>query len=155
MYKRNMISGAVVLAVFVFLLVQAGSLGEQAAYWPRFVCVIGMLLSLGNIVTSGMALKKEQAAGKAGEEGLFPLTRKQIVNALIVLVILAVWGYGISHVGFLVTSVVCMSAVFLIFMPEKSMKLRIRNIVIAILVGALFYFLFRQLGVRFPKTILM
>ena len=155
MYRKNMISGAVILAVFVFLLIQAGSLNEQAAYWPRFVCVIGLLLSLGNIMTSGLALKKERAAGSAGEEGLFPLTGKQIVNALIVLLVLAVWGWGISRIGFLVTSVVCMSVIFLVFMPEKDMKLRVRNVLIAVAVGALFYFLFRQLGVRFPKTILM
>ncbi|MBQ7534448.1 MAG: tripartite tricarboxylate transporter TctB family protein [Stomatobaculum sp.] len=155
MYRRNIISGAVVLSFFIFMIIQGGSLSEQAAYWPKFVCTVGLVLSLGNILSSALALKKEGAEGKAEQEPLFPLTGTQIRNGLIVLVILAVWGYGIGNIGFLVTSVVCMSATFLIFMPEKDMKKRITNVIIAILVGAVFYFLFKQLGVHFPKTILM
>ncbi|MGP1349139.1 MAG: tripartite tricarboxylate transporter TctB family protein [Stomatobaculum sp.] len=114
-----------------------------------------MLLSFGNILNSAPALRKEKAEGKTEQEPLFPLNGVQIRNGLIVLVILAVWGYGIGNIGFLVTSVVCMSATFLISMPEKDMKKRITNIMIAVLVGAVFYFLFKQLGVHFPKTILM
>lgn len=114
-----------------------------------------MLLSFGNILNSAPALRKEKVEGKTEQEPLFPLNGVQIRNGLIVLVILAVWGYGIGNIGFLVTSVVCMSATFLISMPEKDMKKRITNIMIAVLVGAVFYFLFKQLGVHFPKTILM
>ena len=151
MSRKNILSGVIVLAVFIFFFIQSGMLNEQAAYWPKFVCVVGILLSAGSLVQSFLALRREGEAAEA----LFPLTGAQIRNALIVLVILAVWGWGISNIGFLVTSVVCMSATFLIFMPEKDMKKRLINILIAVIVGAVFFFLFKELGVRFPRTILM
>lgn len=60
-----------------------------------------------------------------------------------------------TTIGFLVSSVVALCAIALVFEPVKSKQNLVRDIVVCVIFGVAFYFLFKFLGIHFPRTLLM
>lgn len=150
MNKRNCISSFVVLALFAFFFWKAMSLKASAAYWPKLICVVGMVLSFINALVAGVKWAKEKDG-----VSIFPLNRKQIINSLILLVVAVVWVYSIPRIGYLVSSFVATCILVLVFEPVKDWKHLVRDVAITLVFSGLIYGLFALLGVHFPKGLLI
>ena len=151
MEKRNCVTSLICAAVFAFFLFQCNSLSETAAYWPRIICIVGLVLAGLEILLEGF--KWSSSTDK--QEKLWALTPTQTKNSLILLGILILWIAGLTTIGFLVSSVAALCVIALVFDPRKSKKNLIRDIVACAVFGIIFYFLFKFLGIHFPRTLLM
>ena len=151
MQKRNCISSLVCAAVFAFFLIQCASLSASAAYWPRIICIVGLSLSVLEIVLEG--IKWSKAAAK--QEKLWPLSAAQTKRSLSLLGILVLWILGLNTVGFLVSSVLALCAIALVFEPIRDKKHIILDIIVCAVFGVVFYFTFQLLGIHFPDALLI
>lgn len=151
MQKKNCFTSVICALVFLFFLIQCNSLSETAAYWPRMICIVGLVLAGLEILIEGY--KWSKTAGE--QEKLFPLDAEQTKRSGILLGLLILWIAGLTTLGFLVSSVLALCAIAVIFEPEKSKKNIIRDVVVCVIFGIVFYFTFKLLGIHFPKTLLM
>ena len=151
MQKKNCFTSLICAAIFLFFLFQCNSLSETAAYWPRMICVVGLVLSVLETVLEG--IKCVNTAGD--QEKLWPLTGEQTKRSLILLGLLVLWIAGLTTIGFLVSSIVALCAIAIIFEPVKDKKHLIRDIVVCVLFGILFYITFKFLGIHFPRALLI
>lgn len=151
MQKKNCVTSLVCAAVFLFFFFQCNSLSETAAYWPRIICIVGLVLAGLEIVLEG--IKWSKTAGE--QESLWVLTPEQTKNSLILLGLLILWIAGLTTIGFLVSSVLALCAIAVVFDPQKSRKHLIRDVVVCVIFGLLFYFVFKFLGIHFPRALLM
>lgn len=151
MQKKNCFTSLICAAIFLFFLFQCNSLSETAAYWPRMICVVGLVLSVLETVLEG--IKWVKTAGD--QEKLWPLTGEQTKRSLILLGLLVLWIAGLTTIGFLVSSIVALCAIAIIFEPVKDKKHLIRDIVVCVLFGTLFYITFKFLGIHFPRALLI
>lgn len=151
MQKKNCFTSLICAAIFLFFLFQCNSLSETAAYWPRMICVVGLVLSVLETVLEG--IKWVKTAGD--QEKLWPLTGEQTKRSLILLGLLVLWIAGLTTIGFLVSSIVALCAIAIIFEPVKDTKHLIRDIVVCVLFGILFYITFKFLGIHFPRALLI
>lgn len=151
MQKKNCVTSLICAAVFLFFLFQCNSLSVTAAYWPRIICIVGLVLSGLEILLEG--IKWSKAVGE--QEKLWVLTGEQTKHSLMLLGILVMWIAGLTTIGFLVSSVVVLCVIAVVFDPKKSRKNLVRDIVACIVFGLMFYFLFKFLGIHFPKALLM
>lgn len=151
MQKRNCFTSLLCAALFLFVLVQCNALAESAALWPRLVCCVGLGLAGLEILVEGI-----QWARHPGEQqGLWALTPEQTKRSAILLGLLLLWIAGLTTIGFLVSSVAALCAIALVFEPVKNKQNLVRDIVVCVIFGVAFYFLFKFLGIHFPRTLLM
>ena len=151
MQKKNCFTSLICAAVFLFFLLQCNTLSETAAFWPRMICVVGLALSVLEFVLEGIKLVK--TAGE--QEKLWSLTGEQTKRSLILLGLLVLWIVGLTTIGFLVSSVAALCAIAIVFEPIKDKKHLLRDVVVCILFGVLFYVTFKFLGIHFPRALLM
>lgn len=151
MQKKNCFTSVICALVFLFFLFQCNALSETAAYWPRMICIVGLVLAGLEIVTEGY--KWSKTAGE--QEKLFPLNGAQTKRGAILLGFLILWIAGLTTLGFLVSSVLALCAIAIAFDPDKSKKNILRDIIVCVIFGIIFYFTFKFLGIHFPKTLLM
>lgn len=151
MQKKNCVTSLICAAVFLFFFFQCNSLSETAAYWPRIICIVGLILAGLEIVLEG--IKWSKTAGE--QESLWVLSPEQTKNSLILLGLLILWIAGLTTVGFLVSSVLALCVIAVVFDPQKNLKHLIRDVVVCVIFGVLFYFLFKFLGIHFPRALLM
>lgn len=151
MQKKNCVTSFICALVFLFFLLQCNSLSESAAYWPRMICIVGLILAGLEIALEGY--KWSKTAGE--QEKLLPLNADQTKRSGMLLGLLVLWIAGLTTLGFLVSSVLALCAIAIVFDPEKTKKNMIRDVVVCVLFGIIFYFTFKFLGIHFPKTLLM
>ena len=151
MQKKNCFTSLICAALFLFLLLQSSSLSETAACWPRMICVVGLILSALEFALEG--IKWVKTAGE--QEKLWPLTGEQTKRSLIFLGLLALWIAGLTTIGFLSSSVVALSVIAVIFEPVRDRKHLIRDVIVCVLFGILFYVTFKLLGIHFPRALLI
>lgn len=138
-------------AFFAFFLVYTvTATAEEAAFWPKLVCTVGMALSAVNVAIYGTKWMKEKDSLP-----VFPLTGAQTVRALLLTVIMMVWVFCLEKLGFLTASVLSVLVIILIFEPVKDKKHIIRDVIAGIIFSFILYELFTLLGVHFPAGILM
>lgn len=150
MNKRNFITGLFVLAFFAVFYFVAGELKSSAAFWPRFVCMIGMMLSAANTVLSGIKWMKD-----TDQATVFPLTGAQIKRGAILTVMAVAWIFAIPRLGFLVSALLFSCVIALVFEPVKDRKRIIRDVVTTLAFSVLLYLMFSLLGIHFPKGLLI
>lgn len=151
MQKKNCVTSLICAAVFLFFFFRSNTLNETAAYWPRIICVVGLILAGLEIALEGV--KWSKTAGE--QEKLWVLNASQTKNSLILLGILVLWIAGLATIGFLISSILALCVIALVFDPQKSRKNLICDVVICIMFGLIFYFLFKFLGIHFPRALLM
>lgn len=151
MHKKNCITSLICAAVFAFFLYQCAALSVSAAYWPRMICIVGLTLSVIEIVMEGIKWKK--TAGD--QEKLWVLTADQTKRGAILLGVLILWIIGLDTLGFLVSSILALCVIAVIFDPHRTKKNIIRDVVACVVVGVAIYVLFGYLGIHFPKALLM
>ena len=151
MQKKNCVTSLICAAIFAFFLFQCASLSDSAAYWPRMICVVGLVLCGLEVALEGV--KWYRTAEE--QEKLWALSAAQTKRALILLGILVLWCMGLNTIGFLVSSLAALCAVAVYFEPEKTKRNLIRDVVACLVVGVIVYFLFGYLGVHFPRALLM
>lgn len=151
MQKKNCFTSLICAAVFLFFFFQCNSLSETAAQWPRMVCIVGLTLSVLEIILEGV--KWARTVGQ--QEKMWPLNVEQTKRSLLLLGLLVLWIAGLNTIGFLVSSVVALCAIAVIFEPIKDKKRLIRDVVVCIIFGVVFYVAFKSLGIHFPKALLM
>ena len=151
MQKKKCITSLICAAVFLFFFFQCSSLTEAAAYWPRMICIVGLTLSVLETALEGV--KWAKAAGQ--QEKMWPLTAAQTKRSLILLGLLVLWIAGLTTIGFLVSSVAALCAIAIVFEPIKDKKHLIRDVVVCVIFGIIFYVTFKFLGIHFPRALLM
>lgn len=151
MQKKNCVSSLICAAVFLFFFFQCNSLSETAAYWPRIICIVGLALAGAEIALEGIKWRRNTNE----QEALWVLTPEQTKNSLILLGLLLLWIAGLTTIGFLVSSVLALCAIAVAFDPQKGKKNIVRDIVVCIIFGLIFYFLFKFLGIHFPRALLL
>lgn len=115
------------------------------------ICVAGLALSMLEIAMEG----RKWYRTADGQEKLFPLNGKQIERSLLLLGLLILWVAGLTTIGFLVSSVLALCAISVCFEPIKTQKNILRDIAVCILFGLIIYFIFKYLGIHFPRALLM
>lgn len=151
MQKKNCITSLICAAIFLFFFFQCSSLTEAAAQWPRIICVVGLVLSIAEAALEGV--KWSKAVGQ--QEKMWPLSAGQTKRSLILLGLLILWIAGLTTIGFLVSSVVALCAIAVIFEPIKDKKHLIRDVVVCVIFGIIFYVTFKFLGIHFPRALLL
>lgn len=151
MQKKNCFTSFICAAVFIFFLIQCNSLSTTAAYWPRMVCIVGLILSCLEIALEGY--KWYRTAG--AQEKLFPLNGAQTRRALILFGVLFLWCLGLSTLGFLVSSILAMCAIAVYFDPHKTRRNVLRDIAVCLVLGVLVYYMFGYLEVHYPRALLI
>lgn len=151
MQKKNCITSLICAAVFLFFFFQCGALTETAAQWPRMICAVGLALSIAEAALEGV--KWNRAVGQ--QEKMWPLSAGQTKRSLILLGLLVLWIVGLTTIGFLVSSVAALCAIAIVFEPIKDRKHLIRDIVVCVIFGIIFYVTFKFLGIHFPRALLL
>lgn len=151
MQKKNCITALICAAIFLFFFFQCNFLTKTAAYWPRMICVVGLALSILEAALEGV--KWTMTAGQ--QEKMWPLTAAQTKRSLILLGLLILWIAGLTTIGFLVSSVAVLCAIAVIFEPIKDKKHLIRDVVVCVIFGIIFYVTFKFLGIHFPRALLL
>ena len=154
MEKRNCISTMVLAAIFAFFLVQCNKLSVTAAYWPRIICIVGLALAALELLLEGIKWCKKAKGGEK-QKALWPLNREQTLRSLILLGVMVLWIMGLKWIGFMVSSAVALAAIAVVFEPVKTRNHILRDVLIGAGFAVLFYFVFKLLGIHFPKTLLM
>lgn len=151
MEKRNCVTSLLCAAIFAFFLFQCNSLSTAAAYWPRIICIVGLVLSGLEILLEGIKWSRNTEK----QAKLWVLTPQQTKNSIVLLGILILWIAGLTTIGFLVSSAAALCVISIVFEPNKSKKKIIRNLIVCIIFAVIFYSLFKFLGIHFPKALLM
>lgn len=151
MEKRNCVTSLICAAVFTFFLLQCNALSTAAAYWPRIICIVGLILSGLEILLEGIKWNRNTEK----QEKLWVLTPQQTKNSILLLGLLILWIAGLTSIGFLVSSAAALCAISIVFEPNKSKKKIIRNLIVCVVFAVIFYSLFKFLGIHFPKALLM
>ena len=128
MTKNNKIAGVILLAFFGIALYMASSFPTQSAYFPKVICILGILLSVILIVLAFVQEKN----GKGGEaKPLSPKAKKMI--AIMTALIIA-YAIGITTLGFAVSTFLYIVVTGLILYPEKITKKPVIIVVAAALI---------------------
>lgn len=132
MAKSNKIAGLILLALFSGGLFMAFSFPNQASYFPKIICILGILLSAILIISAFAS----EAKGTSKEvPALDAKARKMIVvmTALIVLYALGITslGFGISTFLFIVVSGI-------ILYPEKISKENSKPLIFIVISAVVF-----------------
>lgn len=151
MHKKNCVTTLICAAIFAFFLYECGSLATTAAYWPRMICIAGLVLCAIEIAMEGV--KWNKTAGK--QEKLWVLTANQTMRGSILLGALVLWILGLNTLGFLVSSLLALCAIAILFEPHRTKKNLIRDVATCVVIGVVIYFMFGYLGVHFPRALLM
>lgn len=108
MERNDKTAGALLVVLFGIGLYMAASFPERSSYFPRFICIAGLFLSVLLIVSAFMREKKESK--KTDENKISPAQRKRLVlmGALIILYVIAmqVIGFTVSTVAFMIAGAV-------------------------------------------------
>lgn len=150
MNKRNFISSLLILVFFLFFYVYSSSSNTGASYWPKLICVVGMVFSALNAAIAGIQWRKQKNQGSA-----FPLSLPQFKRFSLLLCIAAAWIVFISYTGYLATSILATGVIVLVFEPVKDKRHIIRDVVVTLIFSFVIYQLFALLGVHFPKGLLL
>ena len=151
MHKKNCVTTLICAAIFAFFLYECGSLTAAAAYWPRMICIVGLILCAIELVMEGV--KWSKVASK--QEKLWVLTAAQTRRGVILLGALVLWILGLNTLGFLVSSLLALCAIAILFEPRRAKKNLIRDVAACVVIGLVIYFMFGYLGVHFPRALLM
>lgn len=151
MNKKDLVTYSIWGGVFLLVLLWSDSLAESAAYWPRMICIIGLILSLIGIMRCGIALLNEK---KNTRESIFVLNKVQAKRASVLLITMIMWIILIKSLGFLVSSFITINFIVIYFEALKSRKKILLDLGITSILVVGMYFLFVILGVRFPLGIL-
>lgn len=149
MKKRDYITGILFTILFISFLVYSNSLDTRAAYWPRFISIIGIALSFLLSITSYISSKKEE------NKNFLVFSKSQLIRISVLFLVLIAWIVGIKTLGFLTSSLIVVVFVNVFYEPFKNKKNIIRDIVTALLFVLGMYMLFKVLGIRFPKGFLI
>lgn len=152
MHKRNCVTSLICAAIFAFFLYQCSLLSESAAYWPRMICIVGLVLCAIEVVTEGMRWSREdtETQGK-----LWVLSAAQTKRGALLLGILLLWIIGLDTLGFLVSSLIALCVTAVCFEPHRTKKNLLRDVVTCAVIGVAIYFLFGYLGVHFPRALMI
>lgn len=128
MAKSNKIAGLILLALFSAGLFMAFSFPAQSSYFPKIICILGVLLSILLIALAFRGEKEETESAPA----LSAKARKMLVvmTALIIL-----YALGITTLGFAVSTFLFMVGSGVILYPEKITKNNKRPLVLIVLSG--------------------
>ena len=126
MTKNNKIAGLILLAFFGIALYMAGSFPTQSSYFPKFICILGMLLSAILIISA--FIKEKKGKGEAAK----PLSPKawKMIGIMTGLIIL--YALGIKTIGFAVSTFIYIVITGLILYPEKITKDNKKPVIIVV-----------------------
>ena len=130
MAKSNKIASLILLALFSVGLVMAFSFPERSSYFPKIICVFGIVLSAVLFIKS---LLEEKKGSTEKVEPLSPKARKMLVvmGGLIVL-----YAIGISTLGFAVSTFLFTTVSGVALYPQKITKDNLKPVIL-ILISAL------------------
>ena len=137
---------------FIAVFIWASSLIESAAFWPKFVSIIGLGLSgIGILRYILVQFSKNNVKTK----NPVVLTKALISRSSLLLVTMILWIVLMKPVGFLVSSLIAVNAIVFFFQTTKAHKRQAIHfgITSVLIIGMYIVFLF--LGVQFPAGILI
>ena len=147
MAKKNLLSGVLWGLFFVYFYTASGTLRASSAFWPKWVCTAGIIFSIIHIALTIRDMKKGRTAQN---ERWLPLTAAQYKRAAAAAVIVIVWAVCLAPVGFLVSSIAALLAIFIIYEPHRDKRHIITDAAVAVIFSSVLYVLFKCLGVYFP-----
>lgn len=128
MAKSNKIAGLILLALFSVGLFMTFSFPAQSSYFPKIICILGVLLSILLIALAFRGEKEETESAPT----LSSKARKMLIvmTGLIIL-----YALGITTLGFAVSTFLFMVVSGVILYPEKISKDNKRPLVLIVLSG--------------------
>lgn len=129
MAKSNKIAGLILLALFSVGLFMTFSFPAQSSYFPKIICILGILLS---ILLIALAFRGD----KEGETESAPVLSRKARKMLIMMTALIIlYALGITTLGFAVSTFLFMVVSGVILYPEKMTKDNKRPLVLIVLSG--------------------
>lgn len=152
MAKKNLLSGGLWALFFIAFYAASGTLRASSALWPKWVCTAGFIFSIVQIALTIRDMKRERSAQN---EHWLPLTSAQYKRAAAAAVIAIAWALCLAPIGFLVSSIAALLAIFVIYEPHRDKRHIITDAVVAVIFSSALYVLFKCLGVYFPDGLLI
>ena len=117
MAKSDKTAGVLLMVLFGCGLFMSTAFPERSAYFPRFICIVGLFLSILLLIG---AIRKE----KKGQDADVPstITPAQRKRLLIMGVMIILYAVGVAYIGFTVSSIVFMTAASWLLYPGKISK---------------------------------
>lgn len=129
MEKSNKIAGLILLALFSVGLFMTFSFPAQSSYFPKIICVLGILLS---ILLIALAFRRDSE----GETENAPVLSAKARRMLIVMTgLIILYALGITTLGFAVSTFLFMVVSGVILYPEKITKDNKRPLVLIVVSG--------------------
>ena len=145
-YRQNIVTGIVLIAVALAAFALAIPMPEKAAVFPKIVSMVLALLGGLLIVTTAVKMKKGTAID---EEALDPHT---FLRPMAFMLMVILYVAGIRVIGFYVTTTVLLVVYMYIMGIRQPKALAITTVVVMVLIYLVFT---TALKVRLPKGILM
>ncbi len=129
MAKSDKIAGLILLALFSAGLFMAFSFPVQSSYFPKIICILGILLS---ILLVALAFRGD----KEGESENTPVLSTKARKMLVVMTgLIILYALGITTLGFAVSTFLFMVVSGVILYPEKITKDNKRPLGLIVLSG--------------------
>lgn len=141
--KRNtdLYGGIFMIFVSLVFMSKLKGLTEFSKVFPRAIIVLLIVSGVGLLI---------KARKKPSLSQLFQMENKKSV--LFVTIVTLVWVFSFKKIGFVVTSIVCLTTLLCLLNDKKNMKEYMKSLVIAGCEIAILYLLFsRVLYVPFPN----
>lgn len=144
MAKSDKTAGILLVILFGCGLFMSTAFPERASYFPQFICIVGLLLSVLLIV---MAFMKEKRGQKEDTESkISPTQRKRLLLMAFMIIVYAV---AVEFVGFTVSSILFMVAASWMLYPGKiskeNKKPAIIILIASVVISVAIYIVFKNL----------
>ena len=148
MRKDNRIAGVILFALFAYSFYMALDFAKRSAYFPIFVSVVGMMLSVFLFISGFL---KERGAKESSLSGKAKL--KVAVMAAAILV----YAAGIEYIGFSVSTFAFLFVMMCALYTKKFTAAQIFKILIvaAVQTGIIYYVFEKLLFVPLPHGLLI
>ncbi len=149
MRKDNRIAGVILFALFAYSFAMALDFGKRAAYFPIFVSVCGMLLSVFLFVSGFL----KDRAGKKDES----LSRAAKVKVAVMAAAILIYAAGIEYIGFSVSTFVFLFVMMCAGYTKKLTAAQLGKILLvaAVMTGCVFYVFEKLLFVPLPHGLVI
>jgi len=147
MKRSDRIASIILIGICTYFWIKAKSFSKFGAFFPKVVIIVLGILSLLLLVQS--FIKKEDIK-------IFRETSTKYITIIISSLLIIIWGFFINVLGFVFTSILFFTIIYIILDRKKrGFSAILIKIVTVILIVGLFYIFFEKiLLVPFPKGIL-
>jgi len=147
---KDIIGSGGIFLFFAFAFYLSQDYPSEAAFYPRAICILGMILSMIVFVRSLIALRGRKESQKIMD--LYSEHKKNIFKVGSTLILIVIYAAFMVRLGYVTSTALFLYVVSLIIAAEDiNISLAVRNIIITVAITGVLYYLFGEIvGVYLP-----